>query len=1194
MNRFFTFLIITATANISMVRTDLTDIIGHHFGSSQPFFAGLVADKERRLNEIKQERISLLKEKNEFDARSNNRLEELKNLLSQAQQQPDQTPDDEYLKQRSTLLNEIYQTLKDLQRAHEQYTSVVNDLTKVLTDYVEDHTFLAYQKERKLQDRLYYSFEDLQKLYDFIDDQQKTIDQLIDQKRTSITEVETSKRALATMEEEYRKRKEELETVSKSAGLLFRGKKYESAQIADLFALEQELYSDRQQLDQLKVSLAKVHEELASAQLVIAEGRWKILHDYLQKIKHAVRINENDIERTQEEFDKQRQLYFAKKELQNKELEKISELRKKKEKELELLSAQYGIPIGTDLDDWTYELSQKSTEWYVHFFAMGLLNTQLILLRKQQELIEAQVALEDAKIKYDTTIIQAKKTYHKIVMNKPLTETEISNEIKTNEAAKTEARALSQRYKDKLLLLPNLLNNKKKSLENLQKAQQTISKQIDGAFVGHQAEFSAITESISSAEAKIHEYVDLLGKLTGIYSEISGIATNIQHTVDFVIAELKSITFWYRPDYAISLQDVRNIIPDIKTFFVYVRSYISRINTPLIGERLKSMNKEPILLFMLLVKLSIAVLILLLLFRFGRWGALFFGQRAKTSRGFYRAGTLLITAFLIFTTTHAVGIFIWALLFCLLKFQATHEPAFYILFYLCSIPYLLYFARRFLQFFEKFNIQNNYIFLAEDFQDRFFAVTSVFLYATIVITFFREAFMLVNFYGSALPIILLATNFIIFQIALILLISREQIVHLISDKTPFWHWMREKIETYFYHFQLLLIAIIIMSNPYVGYGRLVLYSFFCLLYTGLLIASLLWLYGFFKRITSHVFFATDDEVVRERFSNAKMWFGFFIITSFLLLLFVGIIGGAKIWGRSITLPEVLSWFTREIAHTSQGQSITILSLFAVIGFILAGMLLAQAFNYYVLDKIFDLLLIDAGVQYTVTSIAGYVFFLIALFLGFHQVGLDVLFGWALGGLLLSLGWVLKEPLGDFVAYFVILVQRPIKIGDYIRIGNVTGTEVMGVVRRISVRSVVLRRRNSTTIVVPNSYVIGHVVTNWNYVRGFIAFDDIMITIDYREDPMVVHELLFSVVESHPNILRTPRPIVRLENFSEYGFVFLVRGFMSSSYTLDQWDIASDIRLHIARILREHNIKIALPMRVLFSQGMEPPVDRLKS
>ena len=98
--------------------------------------------------------------------------------------------------------------------------------------------------------------------------------------------------------------------------------------------------------------------------------------------------------------------------------------------------------------------------------------------------------------------------------------------------------------------------------------------------------------------------------------------------------------------------------------------------------------------------------------------------------------------------------------------------------------------------------------------------------------------------------------------------------------------------------------------------------------------------------------------------------------------------------------------------------------------------------------------------------------------------------------------------------------------------------------------------------------------NWNYGRGFIAFDDIYITVDYSEDPQKVKTILNEVLASSPYILKSPAPIVRLYRFGAYGFVFQIRGFLSSSYTLDMWDIAGDIRMAIAVALRKNNIKIA--------------------
>ncbi len=139
-------------------------------------------------------------------------------------------------------------------------------------------------------------------------------------------------------------------------------------------------------------------------------------------------------------------------------------------------------------------------------------------------------------------------------------------------------------------------------------------------------------------------------------------------------------------------------------------------------------------------------------------------------------------------------------------------------------------------------------------------------------------------------------------------------------------------------------------------------------------------------------------------------------------------------------------------------------------------------------------------------------------------------------------------------------------------------------RKITARAVILRRKNSMTLVVPNSLLINRTIANWNYTRNFIAFDDIIVHVDYSEDPERVKEVLYKVVEQHPNILKNPKPWIRLDDFAEYGYEFMVRGFISSVYTLEKWEIASNIRINIIKAFQAENIKIALPTRVLLTRA----------
>jgi potassium efflux system protein len=235
-------------------------------------------------------------------------------------------------------------------------------------------------------------------------------------------------------------------------------------------------------------------------------------------------------------------------------------------------------------------------------------------------------------------------------------------------------------------------------------------------------------------------------------------------------------------------------------------------------------------------------------------------------------------------------------------------------------------------------------------------------------------------------------------------------------------------------------------------------------------------------------------------------------------------------------------------------------------------------------------LVDSGVQHTVTSITRYIVFIITVLVGFSYVGLGQHIGYLLAALAVSIGWVLKDPINDFISYFIILVQRPVKIGDYVQIDKHT----QGVVRKITPRSVILRRKNSTTLIVPNSYLINQSIENWNFSRSFIALNDIFFTIDYEVDPEEVQHIIFMIVQEHPNVLRNPKPIVRLDEFADYGFVFLVRAYVSTLYVLEMWDIASDIRIQIVKTLHKHGMKIAVPVRVIrngVSRHKSPVVEK---
>jgi small-conductance mechanosensitive channel len=381
---------------------------------------------------------------------------------------------------------------------------------------------------------------------------------------------------------------------------------------------------------------------------------------------------------------------------------------------------------------------------------------------------------------------------------------------------------------------------------------------------------------------------------------------------------------------------------------------------------------------------------------------------------------------------------------------------------------------------------------------------------------------------------------------------------------------------------LFVIAVIVMSNPYVGYGKQVFYVLSRVVATACLIPIFSWMHNRLKRSSSDFFFYyTDGSAVKERFPAGKAWYGAFIVVWFVIFVVLGIVLGARLWGVHIGLLDIRHWFSHTIYSpgldevTGKPILVTGMSLFRIVMYVLGGFAIAYVINRYVLQRIFDPLLIGSGVQSTILTITRYVVVVIAFLVGLHSAGLE---GMAMKLVVLAgiLSFAVKEPLADFFAYFVILVQRPVKIGDLIQVDP----DIIGIVRHITPRSIILRNRNSVTLIIPNSMLITRMVRNWSYVRTFSAVNDIEITLPFNVDVDKAKQIMLDVVENHPAILKNPTPIVWLTEFAEHGYKFIIRGFISADKVTERFEIESQVRFELVRRLRQEGIHIAVPIRFI--------------
>ncbi len=1153
--------------------------------STEKLFTTAVDEKKKQLKLLLEEQKKLSEEVKKFSAEAKPRLEDFATQSNQVKAQIKREPqNEEFLNSKLSVLNDLYQTIKDSKQAYKQLTEFTDGHIKLLQEYLEDPNLENYLKEYG-KDRSLYSFEDLQTVNQMVTAQRKNVGHLEEQEKNSDAELSSRSASAEAAAKAFSKKQEEVKAFGSSPKA--KGPEemfgFDEKQKMALLVFDEQLSREKQILADLRLRATKQKVGQIKTKLFVAKLQLKALEKVVSRIRPLVKMRDEDVAVARADLNKKRQQSLALKGKYRKNEEILARSNEARMVNLEKLSKQYNIPLGEKLNEWSIEPKATALS-FLRLCDLGRLNSLYLFDEQVRELLEAQIALEDERLRHEKIETDLRISFHGIKSERFKTEEARNKEIAEYDAPEVEISATISRFKERENAAKGLLSAQKRARENIDGLLEHLNQKGRTIFKNRSRELNRCDSWLREAQKLVKQQIATTEKTISVYRDIITTGESAREQITFIIGELKAaIGILRRSEEAIKWEEIRNIGPDIRRFFSDIRSNIVQFRFGSLLRKIGYSFPRPISFVWLFFKLLI-LLGFLLLFRFyaGRVLRRWSEQVKQNNR--MRVFTFLMMVFLDFVLRYYIAICSWIIPFSLIKFGMLPDYGLQMLFYLASIPYFLILANRFLARFILLNQQYDYFFLTKQFQPRFSFIISTLSYSTIIIQLFRTAFVLGSYQDSGLPVILMALNFIILQICLIFLITKEQILSLIPETTNIWKQIHAQVDKFFYVILAFVVAIIVMINPYVGFGRLVLHVLSRLFLTVLFLPLFFWAQTFLKKISSKIFFATDNDVVKERFPSAKSWYGLSVILFFVGLVGVASIAGAWIWGWSITLKDILEWLRTAMFHGEGGKPISVISFLQIFLFLIAGLFVAYAFIKFVLRKIFDLLLVEMGIQHAVISLTRYLIIIAFVMIGLENVGLGPLTKYLLG-IILAVAWVIKEPLGDLVAYFILLIQRPLKIGDYIQIDEQTS----GVVRRITPRSIVLRQKNSTTIVVPNAQVLAKSVTNWNYVSGFVALNDITVRIHYKEDPDKVIKVLLAVIETHPNILKSPKPIVRLEKFGDYAFEFLVRCYVSSHFTLDMWTIASDIRLLIIRTLRENNIEMALPKSIWISASNGKPV-----
>ena len=219
----------------------------------------------------------------------------------------------------------------------------------------------------------------------------------------------------------------------------------------------------------------------------------------------------------------------------------------------------------------------------------------------------------------------------------------------------------------------------------------------------------------------------------------------------------------------------------------------------------------------------------------------------------------------------------------------------------------------------------------------------------------------------------------------------------------------------------------------------------------------------------------------------------------------------------------------------------------------------------------DRLPFDKGGRYAISFVVRYLVGLLGILLACNILGFSWnSVQWLAGALALGLGFGLQEIFANLISGIIILIERPVRVGDFVTINGTTGH-----VSQMQLRATTIRDLDMRELIIPNKKFITDDVMNWT-LSDQMARMILKIGVAYESDTQLVHETLLSIADKHPLVLRRPAPEVVFGQFGDSTLDFELRVIVPRRDLFPK--VKHELNMTINEAFRKKNIEVAFPQR----------------
>jgi small-conductance mechanosensitive channel len=252
-------------------------------------------------------------------------------------------------------------------------------------------------------------------------------------------------------------------------------------------------------------------------------------------------------------------------------------------------------------------------------------------------------------------------------------------------------------------------------------------------------------------------------------------------------------------------------------------------------------------------------------------------------------------------------------------------------------------------------------------------------------------------------------------------------------------------------------------------------------------------------------------------------------------------------------------------------SLSLGDVLALVATIWLAFLVSRFVRFALEEDVYPRLSLGRGLPYAISSLLHYLILLLGFLAAIGAMGVDLnrvtLLTGAFG---VGVGFGLQTVVNNFVSGIILLLERPIQVGDAIQMPDLDGE-----VRRIGIRATTVHTWRGAEVIVPNATLISGNVTNWTLSDRTRRFE-LQVGVAYGSDPQRAIELLREAAASVPGVLSQPGPVVLFQSFGDSALNFEVRAWTAR---FEEWAVVhSQVAVAVNAALRGAGIEIPFPQR----------------